>query len=125
MSTVELTKENFEDNIKNSDTLVIDFWAPWCAPCQQFGPTFEEASDKYKDITFAKINIDEQQELAAALKIKSIPTLMAFREKVMLFNQAGALPAPAFEELLERIQGLDMKEVHADIAKQESEAKNS
>lgn len=119
MSTIELTKENFEEKVKDSDTLIIDFWAPWCGPCQQFAPTFEEAADKHKDITFAKINIDEQQELAAALKIKSIPTLMAFREKVMLFNQAGALPAPAFEELITRIQEVDMDEVRADIAKQE------
>ncbi|WP_028358207.1 thioredoxin [Brackiella oedipodis] len=121
MSIIELTKENFSDTVKDAKTLIIDFWAPWCGPCKQFAPTFEEAADKHSDITFAKVNTEEQQELAAALKIRSIPTLMAFRENVLLFNQAGALPPQNFEELIQKIKEVNMQEVHEAIAKQEQQ----
>jgi thioredoxin len=115
MATVELTKENFEDVVTGNDTVIVDFWAPWCGPCKGFAPVFEQASETHGDVLFAKVNTDEQQELAAAFNIRSIPTLMLFREKVILFQQAGALPASALEQLITRAQGLDMEQVHKEI----------
>ena len=115
MATVELTKENFEDVVTGNDTVIVDFWAPWCGPCQGFAPVFEQASETHGDVLFAKVNTDEQQELAAAFNIRSIPTLMLFREKVILFQQAGALPASSLEQLITRAQGLDMGQVHKEI----------
>ena len=99
MATIELTKDNFDATINGGKTVIIDFWAPWCGPCRGFAPVFEKASESHPDVVFAKINSDEQQELAGAFNIRSIPTLMVFREKVILFQQAGALPGSALEQV--------------------------
>ena len=115
MATVELTKDNFEKVVTGSDTVIVDFWAPWCGPCKGFAPVFEQASETHADVVFAKVNTDEEQELAAAFNIRSIPTLMLFREKVILFQQAGALPASSLEQLLTQAKSLDMEKVHKEI----------
>ena len=119
MATIELTKENFDQTINGGKTVIIDFWAPWCGPCRGFAPVFEKASEAHPDVVFAKINSDEQQELAASFNIRSIPTLMVFREKVILFQQAGALPGQALEQVLTQAKTLDMSKVHAEIAAQQ------
>ena len=118
MATIELTKDNFDQTINGDKTVIIDFWAPWCGPCRGFAPVFEKASEAHPDVVFAKINSDEQQELAAAFNIRSIPTLMVFREKVILFQQAGALPGQALEQVLTQAKSLDMAKVHAEVAAQ-------
>ena len=118
MATIELTKDNFEQTINGNQTVIIDFWAPWCGPCRGFAPVFEKASESHPDVVFAKVNSDEQQELAGAFNIRSIPTLMVFREKVILFQQAGALPGQALEQVLTQVQSLDMAKVHQEIAAQ-------
>lgn len=115
MATVELTKDNFEEVVTGNDTVIVDFWAPWCGPCKGFAPVFEQASEAHADVVFAKVNTDQQQELAAAFNIRSIPTLMLFREKVVLFQQAGALPASALEQVLTQAKALDMEQVHKEI----------
>jgi len=120
MATVELTKENFEQVVSTNPMVVVDFWAPWCGPCKGFAPVFEGASEQHQDVVFAKVNTDDEQEIAGAFGIRSIPTLMVFREKVLLFQQAGALPASALEQVLGQAKALDMEQVHAEIAKQES-----
>ena len=119
MATVDLTKENFEKTINDNPIVIVDFWAPWCGPCRGFAPVFEKASEAHQDVVFAKINSDEQQELAGAFNIRSIPTLMVFREKVILFQQAGALPGQALEQVLTQAKSLDMAKVHAEIAEQQ------
>ena len=119
MATIELTKENFDETINGGKTVIIDFWAPWCGPCRGFAPVFEKASESHPDVVFAKINSDEQQELAGSFNIRSIPTLMVFREKVILFQQAGALPGQALEQVLAQAKSLDMAKVHAEIAAQQ------
>ncbi|KDD20938.1 thioredoxin family protein [Bordetella bronchiseptica] len=116
MSIVELTKDSFQDAITPDGTLIIDFWAPWCGPCRGFAPVFEQAAEQHPDVTFAKVNTDVEQELAGALGIRSIPTLMVFREKVLLFSQPGALSAGQLGELLTKVKEVDMAEVHRDIA---------
>jgi thioredoxin len=123
MATLKVTKENFESTIDNNDIVFIDFWATWCPPCKAFEPIYEEASEKYPDIVFGKINTDEEQELAASFKIQSIPTLMIFREKVVMFSQAGAVPASSLEDLIQKVQAVDMKQVHKKIAEKEKEEK--
>jgi thioredoxin len=118
MATVELTQENFEKTVNENAMVIVDFWAPWCGPCKGFAPVYEKAAETHADIVFAKVNTDEQQELAGAFGIRSIPTLMVFREKVILFQQAGALPAAALEQVISQAQELDMAKVHAEVAAQ-------
>jgi thioredoxin 1 len=119
MAIVELTKDNFEQTVTGNDKVVVDFWAPWCGPCRGFAPVFETAAEKHTDVVFAKVNTDEQQEIAAAFNIRSIPTLMFFREKVIVFSQPGALPAPALETVITEANALDMDQVRAEIAQQQ------
>ena len=121
MATLQLTTDNFEQTITGNDIVLLDFWASWCGPCRQFGPVFEEASEKNSDIVFAKVDTEEQQQLAATFNIMSIPTLMIFREKVLVFSQPGALPAEALDNLIEQVRALDMVEVHKAVAEQEAE----
>ncbi len=116
MATLELTKENFETTVSGDGIVLVDFWAAWCGPCRMFGPIFEEASDKHTDIVFGKIDTEDQQQLAAAANIRSIPTLMAFRDGVLVFSQAGALPAPSLEQLISAVRDLDMDDVRQQIA---------
>ncbi len=120
MATLELTKDNFEQTINGNPIVIIDFWAPWCGPCRGFAPVFEKASESHPDIVFAKVNSDEQQELAGSFNIRSIPTLMVFREKVILFQQAGALPGQALEQVLAQAKSIDMAKVHQEIAQQQA-----
>lgn len=124
MSLIELTKDTFQEAITPDGTLIVDFWAPWCGPCRNFAPVFENAAQKHSDITFAKINTEEQQELAGALGIRSIPTLMVFREQVLLFSQPGALSAGQFEELIGKIKEVDMEQVHKEVAAAQDAAKS-
>ncbi len=121
MSTIELTKDTFQAAVLDSKPLIVDFWAPWCGPCRSFSPIFEKVATSHEDITFAKVNTEEQEELAGALGIRSIPTLMVFREQVLLFNQAGALSASQLEELVTQVKTIDMAQVHADIAAQQQQ----
>ena len=120
MATVALTKDNFEQVVTGNDMVLIDFWAPWCGPCKGFAPVFEATSEKHGDIVFAKVNTEEEQELAASFNIRSIPTLMFFREKVILYSQAGALPGSALEQVIEKGKALDMAAVHKEIAEREA-----
>ena len=125
MATVTLTQDNFEQVVTDSKFVIIDFWAPWCGPCRGFAPVFESASEKHPDIVFAKLNTDEEQELGATFNIRSIPTLMIFREKVIVFSQPGALPGKQFEELIGKARELDMAQVHKEIAEQKAAAPNA
>jgi thioredoxin 1 len=114
--TVEVTAETLKAAVDKGGIVLVDFWAPWCGPCRSFAPIYEDAAGKHPDITFAKVNTDENQQLAAAFEIRGIPTLMAFRDKVLLFAQAGALPAPALEDLIREVRGADMDEVRKEMA---------
>ena len=118
MATIDLTSENFEKTINDNPIVIVDFWAPWCGPCKGFAPVYEKASGAHPDVVFAKVNTDEQQELAGSFQIRSIPTLMVFREKVILFQQAGALPGQALEQVITQAKALDMAKVHAEVANQ-------
>lgn len=118
-AAVELTEANFEEHLKKGGTLLIDFWAAWCGPCRTFGPIFEASAAKHPDMVFGKVDTEAQQSLAAAFEIRSIPTLAIFRDGILLFSQAGALPAPALETVIEQIAKLDMNKVKHDLAEHE------
>ncbi|OGA00686.1 MAG: thioredoxin [Betaproteobacteria bacterium RBG_19FT_COMBO_58_11] len=119
MATLDLTKDNFEQTVLNNDLVILDFWAPWCGPCEGFAPVYEEISEKYADVVFAKVNTEEEQELAGYFQIRSIPTLMVFREKIIIFSQPGALPGSALEEIITKAKTLDMDQIRAEIAAEE------
>lgn len=122
MATIEITKDNFEETILNNDMVIVDFWAPWCGPCKSFAPTYEAISEKFPGIVFAKVNTEVEQELAGYFQIRSIPTLMVFREKVILFSQPGAMPGSGLEDLITQVQAVDMAQVHREIAEEQAKA---
>jgi len=122
VATVELTEETLEKTVVENDIVIIDFWAPWCGPCKSFGPIYEEVSEKHPDIVFAKVNTEDEQAIAAHFQIRSIPTLMIFREQVVLFSEAGMLPAAGLEQVIEQVKELDMEKVKAEIDAAQAEA---
>ena len=121
MATEEITSQTFEETITQNDIVIIDFWAPWCGPCRSFAPIYEKVSENHSDIIFAKVNTEEEQELAAHFQIRSIPTLMIFREQVVLFAQPGMLSESQLEQVITQVRSLDMAKVHADIAAEEAQ----
>jgi thioredoxin len=122
MSSTALTAGTFEDTVTANDIVLVDFWADWCGPCKRFAPVFEAASEAHPDIVFAKVDTEAEQGLSAAANIRSIPTLMAFRHGILVFNQAGALPAPALEQLIDGVRSLDMDKVREQLAEQKAQS---
>jgi thioredoxin len=121
VATVEVTQENFNQVVNGNSMVIVDFWAPWCGPCRSFAPAYEAASEKHPDVVFAKVNTEEQQALAGYFQIRSIPTLMIFRDKIIIFAQPGALPAAALEQVIEKAKALDMDEVRREIAAEKNQ----
>jgi thioredoxin 1 len=124
MATIELTHENFGSHIEKTGITLVDFWAEWCGPCRMFGPIFESASDKYPEIVFGKVDTEAQQQLAAEANISSIPTLMVFRDGILLYNSPGALPAEGLDQIVQAVQKLDMDEVRSQVQKEMSQSSN-
>ena len=122
MATVDITGEQFASTVEDNDIVLVDFWAEWCGPCKQFGPTYAAVSEKHQDVVFTKVDTEAEQQLAAEAGITSIPTLMAFREKVLVFSQPGALNAQQLEQVVDAVKALDMEEVHAHVARSQAEA---
>ena len=122
MATKNVSEDEFAQLIDENDIVLVDFWAAWCGPCRNFAPVYEQTSEKFPDVVFAKVDTEAEQGLARAANVTSIPTIMAFRENVLVFSQAGALPAPALEQLIGQVKGLDMQQVHAQVAAQRAEA---
>ncbi len=122
MATVTLTKDNFDEVLHSHEMVIVDFWAPWCGPCKSFAPVYEDISEKFPDITFAKVDTQEQQELAGHFQIRSIPTLMIFREQIAIFAQPGALPGSALEDVIKKASELDMAQVRKEVAEQQTAA---
>ena len=122
MATVEITKDTLQDAIKGNEIVIIDFWAPWCGPCKSFAPIYETVSERHDDVVFAKVNTEDEQELAASFQIRSIPTLMIFRDQIVIFSQAGMLPESGLEEIIAKTKALDMDKVRKEVAEQQAQA---
>lgn len=124
MATIDINADSFEQTITDNEIVLVDFWADWCGPCKRFAPIYDKASEQHEGITFAKLDTDANQALSGQLGIEGIPTLMAFREGVLVFNQAGALPGPALQQVIDAVKGLDMEEVHRQVAELQAQHGN-
>ena len=123
MATLEISKDNFKDTVSKEGIVILDWWAAWCGPCRAFAPTFEQASEKHPDLVFGKVDTEAQPELAGAFEIRSIPTLMVFRDGILLYNNPGALPEASFEELVGKVRALDMEQVRREVSARQAQSK--